>query len=817
MTQTQGVIRSGAWGRLARSWQNTRRRLFRAGDLWSLLLVITLIVFPVLALNAAEWPLSLGVLLPAAILSVLLGFVLARSDFGEFLSLVIATAYGLGVILLLTAGQEVGGMAAVIDRLTLWLTDAFGGGVNQDPIAFTLLVGMLFWTLGFNAAWHVFHIDRVWRVILPPAVILLTNSAFYNGNASLEPYIVGFMFASLVLIAHSSLDEREWDWYTHGIRVPRRLRGQFLRVGAVLAAVAVFGAWLIPTNSLQEQLNDFQAFMRSDPLRELSELWGRLFQTVEAEGPTSADYYGGDSLNLTGAIQLGDQEVLIAQAPLDRRYYWRSRVFDTYELGQWSSGASIRLTTPQSPLNIVLEADRSRVLVEQRFVVAMRSTRLVYGAPQLQTVDLATRAYLSYIYDNVDVSPMNVSAVRPIQPLARGEEYTVASLMSVATAEELRNAGTAYPDWIVNHPQYLRQSPNVISEQVKALAQQIVDEAGAQTPYDRAKAIESWLRRNITYNEKIPTPPPGRDPVDWFLFEIQEGYCNYYATAMITMLRAQGIPSRMAAGFAQGEYDAAQDAFIVRERDAHTWVEAYFPAYGWIEFEPTAAQAPLVRDGDEIVPSDDPFNALQMTPSQTPTPTTPPTLTPTPTQNPNEPTQDPLANQATPTITPTPTPSPTPTPVIVPTQPPPLTPPQRDPLSFILPALGVFLLVIVVLFLLVVLIVFLFWWWEWRGMRGLSPITRAYARLERYAALIGLRFGKQDTPEERRRKFSQNLPQAERPVTAITRLYTSERYGRPLSADEQERRDENASTAWRETRTKILARRFRRLMFWRKG
>ena len=104
-----------------------------------------------------------------------------------------------------------------------------------------------------------------------------------------------------------------------------------------------------------------------------------------------------------------------------------------------------------------------------------------------------------------------------------------------------------------------------------------MNEANATTPYDRAKAIETWLRSNIVYNETIPQPPADQDPVDWLLFDLREGYCNYYASAMIMMLRTLGIPARMAAGFAQGTWDAAQNAYTVQERDAHTWVEVFSP------------------------------------------------------------------------------------------------------------------------------------------------------------------------------------------------------------------------------------------------
>src|SRR5262249_57256243 len=156
---------------------------------------------------------------------------------------------------------------------------------------------------------------------------------------------------------------------------------------------------------------------------------------------------------------------------------------------------------------------------------------------------------------------------------------------------------------------------------------QIVTEAGAETPYDRAKAIETWLRNNIAYNESIPQPPTGHDPVDWVLFDYKQGYCNYYASAMIVMLRTLGIPARMAAGFAQGTWDASQQVYTVQERDAHTWVEVFFPQYGWIEFEPTAAQAPLNRQDD--VPAGIQASATPaVTASPTPTPTVTATSTP---------------------------------------------------------------------------------------------------------------------------------------------------------------------------------------------
>ena len=95
----------------------------------------------------------------------------------------------------------------------------------------------------------------------------------------------------------------------------------------------------------------------------------------------------------------------------------------------------------------------------------------------------------------------------------------------------------------------------------------------------------------------------------------------------------------------------------------------------------------------------------------------------------------------------------------------------------VLPAVGIALIVLFLIVLILGLLVLTYWWWEWRGMKGLSPIARAYARLERYLGLIGIHLRPEQTPDERRRTIIQGLPSAEPSVTAITRMYINERYG----------------------------------------
>lgn len=797
------------------------RSFFAPGDFTALILVTMLLMMPALSLLAAEWPLARSVLLPIVALSTLMGLILARSQFNELLALIISTTYGVCFVVLVTAMTQLGGLGngayELFVRSVTWGVDAATGGINPDDIVFTVLVSTLFWFLGYNAAWHVFRIDRVWRVLLPPGLILITNNVFYTGDNDLNLYLVGFMFAALVLIARSNLDAREWEWYVNGVRAPRKLRRQFMLVGAALSLLTLVFAWGAPSGDLQERLDRFQQFLQSEPLQELSELMNRLFSPAEAQGPTTADYYGGESLELGGAIRLGDQTVFQVEAPPTRRYYWRSRVFDTYEAGRWSPAADIRLTDNTPPFDVLNNPQSARVAVKQTVTMGLNASRLIYAAPQPVQVDLATRADLRYVPNRDDPNvEMNVSVIRPMEVIRRGESYTATSLMTTATADQLRATPTEYPQWVTDV--YLYISPSVTTRTL-SLADDIVATAGAVTPYDKAKAIEAYLRANIIYNETIPQPPADRDPVDWVLFDLREGYCNYYASAMIIMLRRHGIPARMAAGFAQGTWDAEQNAYVVSERDAHTWVEAYFPGYGWIEFEPTAAQAPLNREGDQESPVEQVPPPAVITPTLEPTSTPLPTSTPmlTPTNEADSSNQQ-DANPSTPTIAPSATPTPTATPVIIPTQPAPVNPQPRGPLSFILPALGLALFGLLLLLIIAAIATFIYWWWEWRGMKGLSPVARAYARLERYMRLIGIRFEPAQTPEERRYRVVRGLPKAERPVTYITRTYMSERYGpgarHPAQAQQS---SEQADRAWSDTRGEVLSRWLNRLLPWRRN
>ncbi len=159
--------------------------------------------------------------------------------------------------------------------------------------------------------------------------------------------------------------------------------------------------------------------------------------------------------------------------------------------------------------------------------------------------------------------------------------YWAVANVTPADPNELRTSGSEYPARVVSR--YL-QLPKV-DPRIIELARNVT--ANAPTPYDKARAIENYLQSNYAYTLELPKTVPA-DPLANFLFERRQGHCEYFASAMAIMLRTLGIPTRVATGFRVGEFNDLTGSYIVRARDAHAWVEVFFPNQGWTTFDPTA-------------------------------------------------------------------------------------------------------------------------------------------------------------------------------------------------------------------------------------
>ena len=132
------------------------------------------------------------------------------------------------------------------------------------------------------------------------------------------------------------------------------------------------------------------------------------------------------------------------------------------------------------------------------------------------------------------------------------------------------------------------------------LAQRL--KAGASTPYEYVLATGSYLRRGFTYTERPPEPAPGQHPLESFLFDTKAGYCQHYSAAMALLLRMGGIPARVATGFSPGGFSKRKAAWIVRDTDAHSWVEAWFDGLGWVTLDPTPSATPARSQISALAP-----------------------------------------------------------------------------------------------------------------------------------------------------------------------------------------------------------------------
>jgi len=250
-----------------------------------------------------------------------------------------------------------------------------------------------------------------------------------------------------------------------------------------------------------------------------------------------------------------------------KRHYWRNAIFSTYTGQGWQVG----------PLN-----DQSSHALPSEPLPGRYALKQTYDILASHTTDLFAVAEPVIAPQDADLrytAPDNSSLLE-----GSLSNYEVTSWADDFTLTQMRKAGADYPAAISTA--YL-QLPKSLPPRVRQLAKNIVGDA--PTPYDMAERIQDYLRITYTYKLDVPPPPPGRDAVDYFLFEAPGGFCTYYASAMAVMLRAEGVPARVVTGFAMGEYDYTHNAYRVTLSASHAWVEVYFPHLGWVEFEPTSA------------------------------------------------------------------------------------------------------------------------------------------------------------------------------------------------------------------------------------
>ena len=722
-------------------------------DWVTLLLLALMLAMPAWTVAQSDWAPGLDLLQPTTLVALMLGTLIARSRFRPLVAQLLGLGYGAAWVAFVSlshlpraagAGDLGEQLVALGRHVGAWTWSLIQNGVGKDNFMFLLALLVVAWLLGFLAAWNTFRAVRVLRVVLPAGLMILIDLYYYGGSIELTPFLfLFFAFTLLYLVrVHYTLREREWRkaWLGYDDDV----RGAFLRGGSIVTLVAVFVAWAAPKVVPAVQFEDlWRQFNR--PLRSLEDSFGRMFSGLQGEGPALTNPFG-KSLGFAGARELSDQvlmDVLVHKSngsALAR--YWRAGTYDVYTSDGWlgSERETHIFRASASPLSTPY---LQRANVKQTFTTYFKNATLLLAVAQPVHFNRDAEAGVERLAIVAGGSLpaqapgfVDPSFVYSIDRLQEGDAYEVISSLSIADVEALRAAGSSYPDWITGR--YL-QLPDNFPQRVKALALQIVSEAGATNPFDQATALERWLRRNIAYDEKIEAPAQGQDGVEYVLFESHAGYCDYYASAMVTMARSLGIPARLAVGYARGEFDARSGTYRVRERDAHSWVEVYFPNYGWIEFEPTAAQPLISRP---IVVDDGTGDA---------------DLGPAPDLDPAERLSRLGEEEGV--------------------EPPPSEVPPLQQLTRTLPG-SVLALLGVLLGVGAVSAVVGVYVFENRGLRGLRGARWAFARLVRLAAWLRIGVGSHQTPYEQAALLNQAAPDSQPSIDTIAGDFVRETYGR---------------------------------------
>lgn len=266
--------------------------------------------------------------------------------------------------------------------------------------------------------------------------------------------------------------------------------------------------------------------------------------------------------------------------------HWRGAAFDRYAGGQWSRSADAPDTVRQFhqgkhhlryDLGYAqpdqLEARLARA-VKQEIYLEPLGYDVLFGAsmPAAFRIDTGYRTPRFRDERNDEFR----------FPHSAGIKYTVYSLPDQPAVSRLRAATGELP---AGYGVYL-QVPDAIGPDVRKLAVEIT--RNARTDYEKALAVESYLRENFSYTLEMASPG-GREPLEFFLLERKKGHCEYFSSAMAILLRIADVPTRNVNGFLGGEWNEYSDYIAVRAGDAHSWVEVYFRGVGWVTFDPTPA------------------------------------------------------------------------------------------------------------------------------------------------------------------------------------------------------------------------------------
>ncbi len=600
-------------------------RQFRPREGWlsTLLLSIAVACLP-LSIATAGWLPRTGWLLPLAIVAMALGLRLGEVRRREWAAA--ATAITGVIIVGLLIGGVIPSPGSVINasRDTLvWLARGGAGesparafmedGVARattfasrlstfgsllqptaeattelDPLPLMWLTYGAIWVVSIWAGWSF----RRWHfagVALLPLGVLLTNHLVFARNVGF--YYGVFLAATLALMVQGRYLRLTERWTRTNADYSDEIHIDVTITTIALILILPLLAWATPLPILYGPARAaWEATIA--PREAVGSVAKRVLGDVKRPGGEEERVDLADlplSHALSGPPQLAASIVFTVQTsdpppvpdlrePVSR--YYRTHAWDVYTGRGWAVSAEANQRTQGSNVDSTMTDLPPGTRLTQRYTLV--------GDTEPPIVN--SLIALDQSYDRVETPDGDLTAVR-----VPAKTYTVISRLPFVSVNQLKEARPERPE------QYLALPPDV-PQRVLDLARTLTVDAA--TDYDKAAAIEKYVR-TFRYDLNVAAPPPGRDVVDYFLFDSKAGYCDYTASAMVVLLRAAGVPARMATGYAGGSFDYQRNAYVITGEQGHAWPEVYFSGIGWVEFEPTPSQPLNARAFDPTsLPSD---------------------------------------------------------------------------------------------------------------------------------------------------------------------------------------------------------------------
>lgn len=342
----------------------------------------------------------------------------------------------------------------------------------------------------------------------------------------------------------------------------------------VLPRIPAFNSYFLPVSFLKKTPGSFEGLIRNPGYKNMPDSF------PSSPMPFNPRLYHGLNRFLDLRVRGVPEDVIVMKVRSARPAYWRATAFDKFLGNGWENTEKDyqEIYSNNLPLLASYKGALPRFSTSelvQTFFVQRKLPNTIFAAYSPRDLFFPTRIA------KLD-SMMTVLVPVTLDP---GIIYTVVSEVSNATPDVLRAGGTVYPPGLED--KYC-QLPDV-SPKVKELAIQAAGDKSNE--YDRVTALSEYLKRNYRYDLNCPRQENNENTVEFFLSKTKRGTCEHFATALAVMCRSLGVPARLAVGFNTGELNPLTGYYEVSSRDAHAWVEVYFPTIGWIEFDPTPGRS----------------------------------------------------------------------------------------------------------------------------------------------------------------------------------------------------------------------------------